>query len=149
MKKLALLIMILLPFNAIAAIPEVQKLAQAFTNNNKASVVNISKQMLKMMGGGISGVEYVDSIVMLSSENKSASKAINKRTKRITKKYKLENLATLNENNTTTSIYIQSKNDKISEALVLVTEKGKTTLINISGKIPQEFAASLLSTLKF
>ena len=149
MKRLILFMMLLLPCSAMASIPEVQKIAQAFADNDKASVVNISKQMLMMMGGGISGVEYVDSIILLSSDNKSASKAINKRTKRIAKKYKLDNLATLNEGNTITTVYIQTSNDRITEALVLVAEKEKTSLINISGKIPQEFAASLLSTLRF
>ena len=149
MKRLLLLIMLLLPCSAMASIPEVQKLAQAFTDNDKASVVNISKQMLMMMGGGISGVEYVDSIVMLSSDNKSASKAINKRTKRIAKKYQLENLATLNEGGVITTVYIKTSNNRITEALVLVAEKSKVSLINISGKIPQEFATTLLSTLRF
>ena len=74
--------MLLLPMSAMATLPEVEKMTEKYTSKEQASVVNISKQMLKMMGRGISGVEYVDSIVMLSSDNKSAIKGITKRTKR-------------------------------------------------------------------
>jgi hypothetical protein len=59
----------------------------------------------------------------------------------------MENLATLNEGATATSIYTQISDNKITEALVLITEKNKTSLINISGKIPQEIVESLLLTL--
>ena len=147
MKRLLLLIMLLLPFSAMATLPEVTKMAENYSSKDKASVVNISKQMLRMMGRGISGVEHVDNIVILSSDNKSAIKGIAKRTKKIVKKQNFENLATLNEGTTTTSIYTQISNDKITEALILVVEKNKTTLINISGKIPQELVNSLIGVI--
>lgn len=139
--------MLLLPMSAMATLPEVEKMTEKYTSKEQASVVNISKQMLKMMGRGISGVEYVDSIVMLSSDNKSAIKSITKRTKRAVKKHKLQNLATLNEGGSAISIYTQISDNKITEALVLVTEKSKTTLINLSGEIPQEVVDSLIGVI--
>lgn len=147
MKRYLLLIMLLLPISAMATLPEVDKMTEKYTSKEQASVVNISKQMLRMMGRGIAGVEHVDNIVMLSSDNKSAMKGIAKRTKKAAKKHKMENLATLNEGATATSIYTQISDNKITEALVLITEKNKTSLINISGKIPQEIVESLLLTL--
>lgn len=139
--------MLLLPVSAMATLPEVEKMTEKYTSKEQASVVNISKQMLKMMGRGISGVEYVDSIVMLSSDNKSAIKGITKRTKRAVKKHKLQNLATLNEGGSAISVYTQISDNKITEALVLVTEKNKTTLINLSGEIPQEVVDSLIGVI--
>ena len=139
--------MLLLPMSAMATLPEVEKMTEKYTSKEQASVVNISKQMLKMMGRGISGVEYVDSIVMLSSDNKSAIKGITKRTKKAVKKHKLQNLATLNESGSVISIYTQISDNKITEALVLVTEKSKTTLINLSGEIPQEVVDSLIGVI--
>lgn len=139
--------MLLLPMSAMATLPEVEKMTEKYTSKEQASVVNISKQMLKMMGRGISGVEYVDSIVMLSSDNKSAIKGITKRTKKAVKKHKLQNLATLNEGGSAISIYTQISDNKITEALVLVTEKSKTTLINLSGEIPQEVVDSLIGVI--
>ena len=133
--------------SAMATLPEVEKMTEKYTSKEQASVVNISKQMLKMMGRGISGVEYVDSIVMLSSDNKSAIKGITKRTKRAVKRHKLQNLATLNEGGSAISIYTQISDNKITEALVLVTEKSKTTLINLSGEIPQEVVDSLVGVI--
>ena len=133
--------------SAMATLPEVEKMTEKYTSKEQASVVNISKQMLKMMGRGISGVEYVDSIVMLSSDNKSAIKGITKRTKRAVKRHKLQNLATLNEGGSAISIYTQISDNKITEALVLVTEKSKTTLINLSGEIPQEVVDSLIGVI--
>lgn len=147
MKRFLLLIMLLLPMSAMATLPEVEKMTEKYTSKEQASVVNISKQMLKMMGRGISGVEHVDNIVMLSSDNKSAIKGIAKRTKKAVKKHKMENLATLNEGNSVISIYTQISDNKITEALVLVTEKNKTTLINLSGKIPQDVVNSLIGVL--
>lgn len=147
MKRFILLIMLLLPVSAMATLPEVEKMTEKYTSKEQASVVNISKQMLKMMGRGISGVEYVDSIVMLSSDNKSAIKGITKRTKRAVKRHKLQNLATLNEGGSAISIYTQISDNKITEALVLVTEKSKTTLINLSGEIPQEVVDSLIGVI--
>jgi hypothetical protein len=147
MKKVILFIMLLLPVSAMATLPEVEKMTEKYTSKEQASVVNISKQMLKMMGRGISGVEYVDSIVMLSSDNKSAIKGITKRTKKAVKKHKLQNLATLNEGGSAISIYTQISDNKITEALVLVTEKSKTTLINLSGEIPQEVVDSLIGVI--
>lgn len=147
MKRFILLIMLLLPMSAMATLPEVEKMTEKYTSKEQASVVNISKQMLKMMGRGISGVEYVDSIVMLSSDNKSAIKGITKRTKRAVKRHKLQNLATLNEGGSAISIYTQISDNKITEALVLVTEKSKTTLINLSGEIPQEVVDSLIGVI--
>ena len=147
MKRFLLLIMLLLPMSAMATLPEVEKMTEKYTSKEQASVVNISKQMLKMMGRGIAGVEHVDNIVMLSSDNKSAIKGITKRTKKAVKKHKLQNLATLNEGNSTISIYTQISDNKITEALVLVTEKNKTTLINLSGKIPQEVVDSLIGVI--
>ena len=139
--------MLLLPVSAMATLPEVEKMTEKYTSKEQASVVNISKQMLKMMGRGISGVEYVDSIVMLSSDNKSAIKGITKRTKKAVKRHKLQNLATLNEGGSAISIYTQISDNKITEALVLVTEKSKTTLINLSGEIPQEVVDSLIGVI--
>ena len=139
--------MLLLPVSAMATLPEVEKMTEKYTSKEQASVVNISKQMLKMMGRGISGVEYVDSIVMLSSDNKSAIKGITKRTKRAVKRHKLQNLATLNEGGSAISIYTQISDNKITEALVLVTEKSKTTLINLSGEIPQDVVDSLIGVI--
>ena len=133
--------------SAMATLPEVEKMTEKYTSKEQASVVNISKQMLKMMGRGISGVEYVDSIVMLSSDNKSAIKGITKRTKKAVKKHKLQNLATLNEGGSAISVYTQISDNKITEALVLVTEKSKTTLINLSGEIPQEVVDSLIGVI--
>lgn len=147
MKRFILLIMLLLPMSAMATLPEVEKMTEKYTSKEQASVVNISKQMLKMMGRGISGVEYVDSIVMLSSDNKSAIKGITKRTKKAVKKHKLQNLATLNEGGSAISVYTQISDNKITEALVLVTEKSKTTLINLSGEIPQEVVDSLIGVI--
>lgn len=147
MKRFILLIMLLLPVSAMATLPEVEKMTEKYTSKEQASVVNISKQMLKMMGRGISGVEYVDNIVMLSSDNKSAIKGITKRTKRAVKRHKLQNLATLNEGGSVISIYTQISDNKITEALVLVTEKSKTTLINLSGEIPQEVVDSLIGVI--
>ena len=147
MKRFILLIMLLLPMSAMATLPEVEKMTEKYTSKEQASVVNISKQMLKMMGRGISGVEYVDSIVMLSSDNKSAIKGITKRTKKAVKRHKLQNLATLNEGGSAISIYTQISDNKIIEALVLVTEKSKTTLINLSGEIPQEVVDSLIGVI--
>ena len=147
MKRFLLLIMLLLPMSAMATLPEVEKMTEKYTSKEQASVVNISKQMLKMMGRGIAGVEHVDNIVMLSSDNKSAIKGITKRTKKAVKKHKMENLATLNEGNSAISIYTQISDNKITEALVLVTEKDKTTLINLSGKIPQEVVDNLIGVI--
>lgn len=147
MKRFILLIMLLLPMSAMATLPEVEKMTEKYTSKEQASVVNISKQMLKMMGRGISGVEYVDSIVMLSSDNKTAIKGITKRTKKAVKRHKLQNLATLNEGGSAISIYTQISDNKITEALVLVTEKSKTTLINLSGEIPQEVVDSLIGVI--
>lgn len=147
MKRFILLIMLLLPMSAMATLPEVEKMTEKYTSKEQASVVNISKQMLKMMGRGISGVEYVDSIVMLSSDNKTAIKGITKRAKKAVKKHKLQNLATLNEGGSAISIYTQISDNKITEALVLVTEKSKTTLINLSGEIPQEVVDSLIGVI--
>lgn len=147
MKRFILLIMLLLPMSAMATLPEVEKITEKYTSKEQASVVNISKQMLKMMGRGISGVEYVDSIVMLSSDNKSTIKGITKRTKKAVKKHKLQNLATLNEGGSAISIYTQISDNKITEALVLIAEKSKTTLINLSGEIPQEVVDSLIGVI--
>ena len=147
MKRFLLLIMLLLPISAMATLPEVEKMTDKYTSKEQASVVNISKQMLRMIGRGIAGVEHVDNIVMLSSDNKSAMKGITKRTKKAAKKHKMENLVTLNESAATTFVYTQISNDKITEALVLVIENNKTTLINISGNIPQEVVDNLIGTL--
>lgn len=147
MKRFLLLIMLLLPISAMATLPEVEKMTDKYTSKEQASVVNISKQMLRMIGRGIAGVEHVDNIVMLSSDNKSAMKGIAKRTKKAAKKHKMENLVTLNESAATTFVYTQISNDKITEALVLVIENNKTTLINISGNIPQEVVNNLIGTL--
>ena len=147
MKRFILLFMLLLPISAMATLPEVEKMTDKYTSKEQASVVNISKQMLRMIGRGIAGVEYVDNIIMLSSDNKSAMKGITKRTKKAAKKHKMENLVTLNESAATTFVYTQISNDKITEALVLVIENNKTTLINISGNIPQEVVNNLIGTL--
>lgn len=147
MKRFLLLFMLLLPISAMATLPEVEKMTEKYTSKEQASVVNISKQMLRMIGRGIAGVEHVDNIVMLSSDNKSAMKGITKRTKKAAKKHKMENLVTLNESAATTYVYTQISNDKITEALVLVIENNKTTLINISGNIPQEVVNNLIGTL--
>ena len=147
MKRFLLLIMLLLPMSAMATLPEVEKMTDKYTSKEQASVVNISKQMLRMIGRGIAGVEHVDNIIMLSSDNKSAMKGITKRTKKAAKKHKMENLVTLNESAATTYVYTQISNDKITEALVLVIENNKTTLINISGNIPQEVVDSLVGVI--
>lgn len=149
MKRFITLILMLLPFSAMASIPEIEALANNYSSTDGVTVVNLTGEMLKMAGGEDSdmtiGDEVIDSLLVIVAENDRHAKAITKKVDKILGKLDLKPISDINVDGTMVKIYMKQLADNKSELVMFVSEDSETALINITGKFTEETIGELLN----
>ena len=151
MKRFITLILMLLPFSAMASIPEIEALANDYSSTDGVTVVNLTDEMLKMTGGEGSdmtmGGEVIDSLLVIVAENKKHAKAITKKVDKILGTLDLQTISDINVDGTIVKVYMKQLADNKSELVMFVSEDSETALINITGEFTEETMGELLNQI--
>ena len=151
MKRFITLILMLLPFSAMASIPEIEALANDYSSTDGVTVVNLTGEMLKMAGGEDSdmtmGDEVIDSLLVIVAENDKHAKAITKKVDKILGKLDLKTISDINVDGKMVKIYMKQLADNKSEFVMFVSEDSETALINITGEFTEETMGELLNQI--
>lgn len=151
MKRFITLILMLLPFSAMASIPEIEALANNYSSTDGVTVVNLTGEMLKMASGEDSdmtiGDEVIDSLLVIVAENNKHAKAITKKVDKILGKLDLKTISDINVDGKMVKIYMKQLADNKSEFVMFVSQDSETALINITGKFTEETIGELLNQI--
>ena len=151
MKRFITLILMLLPFSAMASIPEIEALANNYSSTDGVTVVKLTGEMLKMAGGEGSdmtmGGEVIDSLLVIVAENDKHAKAITKKVDKILGKLDLKTISDINVDGTIVKVYMKQLADNKSELVMFVSKDSEAALINITGEFTEETIGELLNQI--
>ena len=138
MKRSILLVLMMLPIMTMAQLPQFDKAADKYDGKEGVTAMTINKQMIAMFAGGIDGIDMVDEVQILLSEDTNIAKSIIKDAKKAAKKSKVNEFISANNNGATFSVYTKSENDIITNIVVIVENDTPSGFIVISGNIPED-----------
>ena len=138
MKRTILLVMMMLPFMAMAQLPHFAKLGEKYNGMEGVTAMTVNKQMISMFAGSDAGLDFVDEIQILLSEDAGVASNIVKDAKKAVKKSKIEELVSANEDGATFTVYTKSDGDIFTDIVVVVENEDPSGFIVITGDIPQE-----------
>lgn len=136
MRRFIALFICLLPFSAMAAIPEMTALLQEYNNTDDVVITFVNSDMLQAYGGEAS--ENIDEMSVLVSENSTLSTTIFNTASEIMATTEATQMVKLNEDNQQVEIYTIQKDDVITDIVVMVHEGKRCVIVITSGTIPED-----------
>lgn len=136
MRRFIALFICLLPFSAMAAIPEMTALLQEYNNTDDVVITFVNSDMLQAYGGEAS--ENIDEMSVLVSENNTLSTTIFNTASEIMATTEATQMVKLNEDKQQVEIYTISKDDVITDIVVMVHEGKRCVIVITSGTIPED-----------
>lgn len=136
MRRFIALFICLLPFSAMAAIPEMTALLQEYNNTDDVVITFVNSDMLQAYGGEAS--ENIDEMSVLVSENNTLSNTIFNTASEIMATTEATQMVKLNEDNQQVEIYTIQKDDVITDIVVMVHEGKRCVIVITSGTIPED-----------
>lgn len=136
MRRFIALFICLLPFSAMAAIPEITALLQEYNNTDDVVITFVNSDMLQAYGGEAS--ENIDEMSVLVSENNTLSTTIFNTASEIMATTEATQMVKLNEDNQQVEIYTIKKDDVITDIVVMVHEGKRCVIVITSGTIPED-----------
>ncbi len=148
MKKFIVLILTLVPFMTMAAIPEIDELGKRFQSNENVTVVTLGGEMLKAQ---LSSTEngYADSIeqlTIIASEHKKSSKELESEINKLLKGLKLEPTVNIEDGGSKVKIYTVGS-ESVSDIIVYVIDGDDLAFINICGAIPADMINDVVNAI--
>ena len=151
MKKFIVLIAMLLPFGAMAAVPELNKIVDDYSSVEGVTVVNLTGEMLKAQAGAAAAdankyLEDIESLVILQSETADLSKKIVKQVDKALKGVNLESLVDIQaEKDNRVRVLANRDGEVIADVIVYVTDGDEVALIMISGTLDESILGDMQS----
>ena len=106
------MIMMLLPFSAMASIPEINELADRYSSVEDVTVVNLTGEMLAMAGAsGEIDPSVIENIVVIQSEKARYVKDVSKHFDKMVADANLKSIANIDKDGTVVNIYQKSIGD--------------------------------------
>ena len=136
MRRFIALFICLLPFSAMAAIPEMTALLQEYNNTDDVVITFVNSDMLQAYGGEAS--ENIDEMSILVSESHTLSNTIFNTASEIMVTTEATQMVKLNEDNQQVEIYTISKDNVITDIVVMVHEGKRCVIVITSGTIPED-----------
>lgn len=143
MKKFISLMLMVLPLGAMAQIPEFSKLITKYADNENATIVNLDKSMLAMMGD-MEGMESIDRIELIMTEDKSLGDEIAVATHAIAKECNASALISHNSTEDQITVYTLGEGDKITNIILVISTEGQYGASVITGEIAAEDIGELI-----
>ncbi len=147
MKRFLLAMMMLVPFNLMAAIPEFSAMADKYGDTESVIVTNIDRDMMQLFASQMEGVEMIDNIVVILSEDQAVGKAIIDEAKSIVLKIKADELLDANNEGTDVEVYTLKEGDMISDIIVIIGDESQMGVSVISGNISLEDIGKLIQVV--
>lgn len=151
MKKFIVLITMLLPFGAMATVPELNKIVDNYSATEGVTVVNLTGEMLKAQAGAAGAdankyIEDIESLVILQSETADLSKKIVKQVDKALKGVNLESLVDIQaEKDNRVRVLANRDGEVIADIIVFVTDGDEVALIVISGTLDESILGDMES----
>ena len=144
MKRFLLAVMMFVPFNLMAAIPEFSAMADKYGDTESVIVTNIDRDMMQLFASQMEGIEMIDNIVVILSEDQAVGKAIIDEAKSIVQKIKADELLDANNEGTDVEVYTLKEGDMISDIIVIIGDDSQMGVSVISGNISLEDIGKLI-----
>lgn len=146
MKRFILLVMMIMPFVAMAEVPGYTKLANKYNTAEGVTAITIDKNMIAMFAGDVDSeaLDSVGKIDILLTEDATLAQNILKDAKSMAKKAKLEQTVSVNDEGSTVTIYMKSANDLVSDILLLIEDEGESGVVLISGEFTEEMVSEIV-----
>lgn len=151
MKKFIVLITMLLPFGAMATVPELNKIVDDYSATEGVTVVNLTGEMLKAQAGAAGAdaskyIEDIESLVILQSDTANLSKKIVKQVDKALKGVNLESLVDIQaEKDNRVRVLANRDGEVIADIIVFVTDGDEVALIVISGTLDESILGDMES----
>lgn len=144
MKHFLLAVMMFVPFNLMAAIPEFNTMADKYGDTESVIVTTIDRDMMQLFASQMEGIEMIDNIVVILSEDQTVGKAIIDEAKSIVLKIKADELLDANNEGTDIEVYTLKEGDMISDIIVIIGDDSQMGVSVISGNISLEDIGKLI-----
>ncbi len=151
MKKFIVLIAMLLPFGAMATVPELNKIVDDYSSVEGVTVVNLTGEMLKAQAGAASAdankyLEDIESLIILQSDTANLTKKISKQVDKALKGVNIESLVDIQaEKDNRVRVFANRNGETIADIVVYVTDGDEVALIMISGTLDESILGDMQS----
>jgi len=151
MKKFIVLIAMLLPFGAMATVPELNKIVDDYSSTEGVTVVNLTGEMLKAQAGAAAAdankyLEDIESLIILQSDTANLTKKISKQVDKALKGVNLESLVDIQaEKDNRVRVFANRDGETIADIVVYVTDGDEVALIMISGTLDESILGDMQS----
>ena len=151
MKKIIVLISMLLPFGAMATVPELNKIVDDYSSTEGVTVVNLTGEMLKAQAGAAAAdankyLEDIESLIVLQSDTANLTKKISKQVDKVLKTVNLESLVDIQaEKDNRVRVFANRDGETIADIVVYVTDGDEVALIMISGTLDESILGDMQS----
>lgn len=151
MKKIIVLISMLLPFGAMATVPELNKIVDDYSSVEGVTVVNLTGEMLKAQTGAAAAdankyLEDIESLIILQSDTANLTKKISKQVDKALKGVNLESLVDIQaEKDNRVRVFANRDGETIADIVVYVTDGDEVALIMISGTLDESILGDMQS----
>lgn len=151
MKKFIVLISMLLPFGAMATVPELNKIVDDYSSTEGVTVVNLTGEMLKAQAGAAAAdankyLEDIESLIVLQSDTANLTKKISKQVDKVLKGVNLESLVDIQaEKDNRVRVFANRDGETIADIVVYVTDGDEVALIMISGTLDESILGDMQS----
>jgi hypothetical protein len=139
--------MMFVPFNLMAAIPEFSAMADKYGDTESVIVTTIDRDMIQLFASQMEGIEMIDNIVVILSEDQAVGKAIIDEAKSIVLKIKADELLDANNEGTDVEVYTLKEGDMISDIIVIIGDDSQMGVSVISGSISLEDIGKLIQVV--
>jgi hypothetical protein len=139
--------MMFVPFNLMAAIPEFSAMADKYGDTESVIVTTIDRDMMQLFASQMEGIEMIDNIVVILSEDQAVGKAIIDEAKSIVLKIKADELLDANNEGTDVEVYTLKEGDMISDIIVIIGDDSQMGVSVISGNISLEDIGKLIQVV--
>lgn len=141
----------LLPFGAMATVPELNKIVDDYSSVEGVTVVNLTGEMLKAQAGAAAAdankyLEDIESLIILQSDTANLTKKISKQVDKALKGVNLESLVDIQaEKDNRVRVFANRNGETIADIVVYVTDGDEVALIMISGTLDESILGDMQS----
>ncbi len=135
MRHFLLVVMMFVPFSLMAAIPEFNTLVDKYANNDTVITTVIDRDMIALFAGEMEGIEDVDSIVVVLSEDPAIGEAIIADAKDIAKRVNAETLVAHSSDDINVEVYMLNEGGVITDIIVIIGDEEQRGVSVISGSM--------------
>lgn len=139
----------LLPMATMANQPKFEELCEQYTNVEGVTAMNLDGKMIQMMAGEFAeATEFIENIIVITSENKKQSNKIIKHSAKIIKKLKLKPLLSANDDGSMVDIYCVGEGDVVNDLIITVKKGDKGGVVVISSELPLETIGDIIEKMQ-